>query len=409
MAERPTLLVLVGGQREYREYMLMRLSARYRLTLLSPWPVTWEKRYIADHALIEPDEPERIFAAASRIAERHSVSGVLTYYEPCVVLASEVAQRLGLPQCPPEAARRCRDKYATRAALAEAGVPSARFAHITSTEQGLKAAAEIGYPVVVKPRSLSASFGVSLAADPGELDLAIGRAQANHLTEPWEHQAGIMVEKYLDGPEISVDSVVTGGVVTPLVYAKKLSGFPPAFEELGHVVAAPELIVSDPDAVRELLVQAHAALGIDNAVTHTEVRLTSSGPRIVEVNGRSGGDLIPQLAELATGVDIALASGDVAAGRTPELAATHSGVAGVRFFYPGGPGTVVSVGWRAGFGEPEWLRDTAWLLEPGAEVHAQPGRLYLDRFGYGVATARSVEDCVSRLETLAREARVELA
>jgi hypothetical protein len=64
------------------------------------------------------------------------------------------------------------------------------------------------------------------------------------------------------------------------------------------------------------------------------VRLTSAGPRIVEINARLGGDLIPYVGMLATGIDPARVAVDVALGREPEIEMTESRAAEIRFFYP---------------------------------------------------------------------------
>lgn len=59
---------------------------------------------------------------------------------------------------------------------------------------------------------------------------------------------------------------------------------------------------------------AHEALGLTRAMTHTELRLTSSGPRVVEVNARTGGGMIPRLGQLVTGIDLGRVSAELAVG-----------------------------------------------------------------------------------------------
>ena len=54
---------------------------------------------------------------------------------------------------------------------------------------------------------------------------------------------------------------------------------------------------------------------------HVELRLTASGPRVIEVNGRPAGDLIPLLVERATGINIPQALATLATGETPDLKA----------------------------------------------------------------------------------------
>lgn len=106
---------------------------------------------------------------------------------------------------------------------------------MTTNAEAKAAADDIGYPVVVKPRGLTASFGVSPVAGPGEMAEAVGCAQSNAFPEPWEFRHGILVEEFLDGLEISVDSAVPGDQARPLIFAGKVLGFALYFEELGIV------------------------------------------------------------------------------------------------------------------------------------------------------------------------------
>src|SRR5262249_8234246 len=63
------------------------------------------------------------------------------------------------------------------------------------------------------------------------------------------------------------------------------------------------------------------------------VMLTASGPKIIEVNGRIGGDMIPYLGLGASGADPGLAAAAVACGRAPTIATDRTQVGAVRFCY----------------------------------------------------------------------------
>ncbi len=398
---KPAVIVVGGGKSEYRGYILDRISRRYRLILLSPQPPTWEREYIGDHVAITAGDDEGIVAAAKRVHDADPVSGVVTYHEACVELVAVIGHTLGVPHCDPRAAARCRDKLAAREALARAGVPSARFALVHDAAGARAAAADIGYPVVVKPRGLTASFGVSKVDDPDGLAAAVRTAESNAFPEPWGFRRGLLVEEFLDGPEISVDCAAWRGRVEPVIFARKVLGYPPHFEEVGHVVAPAERLVDDPDRVRSVVRAAHRAMGIDDTVTHSEVRLTATGPRMIEVNGRLGGDVIPLVAQAATGLNLPLASADIATGREPDLTATGTRIGGVRFFYTDASGRVAGIGLSGGEPRPDWLDRVAWLVAPGEELDPRPARLHFARTGYAIVLADTPEQCVDRMELMA--------
>lgn len=393
------LLMLAAGDSGYRRYMLEAIAARYDILLLSPDPLGWEEPFVHGYWRIDARDNRSTRALAADLARRHPVDGVLTYHEPCVELAAVIGQELGLPHCNPRAAALARDKFAARSAQRAAGLPTVRFSLVRDRDEARFVARTIGYPVVVKPRALSAGFGVSLVVDDGEIGGAFDAAAASTLPEPWAYRPGVLVEEYLDGPEISVDSVVQGGRVQPVVHARKLLGFEPAFEEVGHLVAGRDQVLPDralAEEVEATVAATHRALGMDNTVTHTELRLTADGPRVVELNGRSGGGLIPYLGTLATGVDLAVAAADVAVGDVPELAAGRSSAAGVGFLYatPAGQARLHEL---TDADRPGWLHDVVRFPAADSRTPIELSRLYFARIGCAIVTAGSLTECAERL------------
>lgn len=396
-ATKPALLSVGSGKRHYRQYILSRMAERYRIVLVTLAPPTWELPYLHDYVIVDPGDEKTLIAKAVETGRRHKVAGVLTHHEPTVWLAAVIAKELGLPHCEPAAAARCRDKYAARRAFEAAGVPSARCILASTKHQALTFANNLGYPVVVKPRSLTASYGVSLVRNPAELERGYDYATAGRFADPWKFSSGVLIEEFLDGPEISVDCVAVGGDITPFVFAKKQLGYAPFFEEIGHIVGPAKDIVDDESEVASILRRAHLALGIGNAVTHTELRFTLDGPKIVEVNGRPGGDLIPYVAKVASNADVVMASADIACGRSPDLDTEASGIAGIRFFYAESSGRIVSMGMSSGYTQPEWLYDVTFMTDPDSVVQRIPGRFYTARIGYAVVLADSIDECAARL------------
>ncbi|HEX4833377.1 MAG TPA: ATP-grasp domain-containing protein [Trebonia sp.] len=338
----PERVVVIGsGGRAYREYAFAALADRQLYLAVAAEP-TWQLDYLAGHSTAADTSIAAMTqAVAECITDFSGPVGALTWDEPSVEVASAVAWRLGLPHMSPAAARNCRDKLATRRLMRAAGLPAVRFAHVSSLEQALRAADGIGYPVVLKPRSLAASVGVVIAQDPDELRTVYHHAL--DATYPGLGQLdGLVLEEFLEGPEISVDSIVCDGDVQLANVARKRLGFHPFFEEVGHLVS-PWRDEPWADDLTALITGTHQALDVRTGVTHAEVRLTPAGPRLVELNARLGGDFIPYLGQLATGVDLTRAAMDLALGRVPDTRATRNLCAEVRFLYPPHDGVIRSL------------------------------------------------------------------
>jgi biotin carboxylase len=273
---------------------------------------------------------------------------------------------------------------------------------VQTVAAALAAADRIGYPVVVKPRALQSSVGVVRADDAGQLAAAFPDVTAATFGGIGSTRPGVVVEEYLDGPEFSVDCVTWRGETRPLVLAEKRLGFAPYFEEVGHVVPArPQPGLAEALA---LVVRAHRAVGLDRLVTHSEFKLTSKGPRLIEINTRLGGDLIPYLGLLATGVDVAGAAADMALDREPDLGTTHARVAEVTMIHP--PHHLRLADVRLHRDDHPGLDLFAPIAAPGSEVYLPP-RSFLCRLALAVVTGRDHAECAARRRAVEADVVVE--
>jgi predicted ATP-grasp superfamily ATP-dependent carboligase len=330
---RPLVLIIGTGARSYREYLLSSISSEYRVHLFLDREPTWEREYAIGWTVVSAlgDAGALIDAARELVADA-IIDGVLCWDEGLVLPTAAVAAALGLPGGNPAAVGRCRDKHLTREALAAAGVAQPCSVLVGSAEEALGAAARVGYPVVLKPRALAASLGVVKVDSPAEL--AQSFPFANEATAPGapSYERAVLVEEFADGSEISVDCAVHDGKVLPLFVARKEIGFPPYFEEVGHYVDGGDPLLAEPE-LQALLADTHAALGLRDGMTHCEVMLTADGPKVIEVNARLGGDMIPYIGLRATGIDPGLAAAAVACGRAPRVTRPRRQVGAVRFCY----------------------------------------------------------------------------
>ncbi|MFJ8017342.1 ATP-grasp domain-containing protein [Streptomyces sp. NPDC096339] len=313
-------------------------------------------------------------ALQDRIEDLHAVlgfDGVVSscdYYLPAV---AHTARRLGLPGPSPEAVEAACRKDLTRRALVEGGVPGPRFALCEGAAEAAAAARELGYPLVVKPVDLCAGMLVRAVRDERELDVACQALAAFPVNARGQDRAPvILLEELLHGPEVSVETVSFGGTTHVVGVTDKSIGGAPAFIETGHMFPAALDDVRAAEAA-EAALGAIKALGLDQVVCHTEIKLTPDGPRVVEVNPRPAGNRITELVRHVTGVDLATACVDVALGRTPDVAPRPTGVrsAAISFLLPDTIGILTGIeGAQALRARPEVLE--LGLAEPGRTVRA---------------------------------------
>lgn len=395
MEHKPLILVVGSGYHLYREYLLAGIARAARVWLLSPREPGWERGYLTGSTLVDPFDPAALLAAGDQVAAGHEVAGVISWDELLVLNAARLAEHLHLPGPGTSAVSHCRDKFRTRRALARHGVPQPGSVVARSAAQTAAAAARLGYPVVVKPLSLGASIGVTRVAGPGQLAEAY-----RHASEAFEDdnppRAAVLVEECVLGEEISVDSAIVGSRVRPLFVARKIVGFGAACEEIGHVVDPCDPLLTDPD-FRSFLQDAHDAVAFGTGLTHTEVMLTAQGPRLIEINARLGGDLIPYLASHATGIDVGRVAVCVALGDRPAVPSPPAAVtARIDFLYPDRPCVVGSVERRDHL--PEGVVEAVALAGPGQELALPPDSHVSGRFGYVICTASSAAACAAVAE-----------
>ena len=143
---------------------------------------------------------------------------------------------------------------------------------------------------------------------------------------------GVVVEEYLMGQEVSVEVIVVRGEAHILQVTDKLTTGAPHFVEMGHSQPSrlPEKALEE---IRRVAARAVKAVGIDNGPAHVEMMLTESGPRMIELGARMGGDCITtHLVPLSTGIDMTRATIQLCCGEEPDLTPRQNQGAAIRYF-----------------------------------------------------------------------------
>ena len=87
------------------------------------------------------------------------------------------------------------------------------------------------------------------------------------------------------------------------------------------------------DKIKEITIAANKAIGIISGPSHTEIKITQNGPKIVEIGARLGGDNITtHLTPLSTGVDMVESCIKIALGETPDIRIKYDKASAIRYF-----------------------------------------------------------------------------
>jgi argininosuccinate lyase len=278
-----------------------------------------------DRVVTATSDQDAVLETARALGRDADIAGITSSSEYYIETAARCARALGLPGPAPEAVRACRHKGCQREILKTAGLGGPEFVRARTVAEVRDAG--IRYPVVLKPCSGSGSVGVRLCANEAE-----ATAHAARLLRVTENERGlgvpaeILVEEYMTGPEFSVEMFAGIAVAT----VGKRVGPLPWFVETGH--DTPSRLPADRE---RLLVDASrdavAALDLGWGAAHVELRLGATGARIVEVNPRLAGGMIPELIRRAYGVDLVDIQVRAAAGLPCDPAASARSAASIRF------------------------------------------------------------------------------
>jgi cysteine synthase A len=343
--------------------------------------------------IVEVADSGDVDGVARAIFNAGSVDAVCTFSQPFTVVTSEVARRLDLPGPPPSAVRIARQKYSMRQCLERSGIESVRAGLATDLSTLRSVAAQIGFPLVIKPNEGQASINVHICRDQSDFERAIhSQGSAQRLGT----STAFVVEEFLEGPLYSVEALTVGhgqhviwGIADRVLandsieVASSFPVMPPQYEAIVTLVKA-----------------SLDAIGYTLGASHTEVIMTSGGPRIVEINLRAGGSGQTHMISEAAGRPVCLDVVKAFLGQTIEPWTGE--LRGASWF----------VGWRNE--APSVIRSipsrTEAMAFPGITdywLHKVPGSTnegLTSNFGWILQVLANGEDAASALEKARRAA-----
>lgn len=243
---------------------------------------------------------QAVLDTVRRIQRRGWVDRLEATVEAHVLPTARVRAATGIPGTTERTAFLCRDKPAMKDALRAAGVACARSAGVASVDEARAFIAEVGYPVIVKPRGAAGAA----ATDRLDSDADLERALAEHGIGRGGEAA---IEEFVEGHEAFFDTLTVGGEI---VHGFISHYYPGVLEAMRTRWISPYLITtnrvheSSYGEVWELGRTVNEALGIGTSATHMEWFFGPKGLRFSEIGCRPPGVMAWDLYSAANDFDL---------------------------------------------------------------------------------------------------------
>ena len=360
----------------------------------------------ADDALIAStyDINESTAVACKYNNDVRSIDGVMCLATDVPLTVASVAAELCLPGVPVEAAKIVTDKLVMKDYLVSSGVPMPWYAPVKTLDELKKIISERGYSLVIKPTDSRGARGV-LKLNP-DIDLK----WAFSTSKSFSPSDQVMVEEFLDGPQISTESLIVNGEVYTIGFSDRnyefLKRYAPHIIENGGDLPS-FLNEVDQQRISNAVAKTAKSLNVKNGVIKGDMVLSEGKPYVIEVALRlSGGYFCTHEIPLNTGVDfvgnaIRMALGDTI--EQNELTPKFNHMVCQRYMFPE-PGLV------EGVYVPDWINE-----DPDIElfeVRVKPGDIvpktvhHPARAGVVIATGKDREDARKRAERAILETKI---
>lgn len=324
------------------------------------------------------------------------IDGVISFGCDVPLSISSLASALGLQGISMQTALLAIDKVAMKSRLEENDIPVPWYREIFNVQELKSAVKDTSGCLVIKPVDSRGARGVLRLMPEDDLDWAFNHARKFSPTRR------VMIEEFIDGPQVSTEGVIIDNVGYPVVasdrnYPNFVESHPFMIEDGGGFPT--ELSKENKTAIELLSLEAGKSLGVENGIIKGDMVLSSEGPKVIEVAPRlSGGWLSSDQVPLGLGIDLVEIAIDISLGNRIEverLKATKEVGVAIRFFFPK-PGCLEAVTESLSLEDCDWLYKRQYYVGPGDTI-VRPQN-HTQRAGFVITTGDSAREARERAE-----------
>jgi biotin carboxylase len=230
------------------------------------------------------------------VARNYQVKGVMTIASDLASRAvSFIANKMGLTGPSMEVTETLFDKGSFYKLLEKAALPFARCAEARTLEEAREKAAKLRFPLIIKPSDSAGSRGVR------KLNAKEGIEKEFQPTMEFSRKGSVLLCEFMEGDEYGFEGFLLGGKLVFHLVTRKIMSDAPYFVEMGHIVP----VVMSPERAQKLvaLIESIArALGYPSGPLNADLILAKDGFRVLEMGARLGGNSLPQITRVHTGI-----------------------------------------------------------------------------------------------------------
>lgn len=209
-------------------------------------------------------------------------------------IACKLSEKLNLPHfVSSETAYICNHKNIMREKLARDCKGNIPYQVLNSIEE-----VTVGFPAILKPSDAQGQRGIYLIHSQGEFE------EYFEYAKQFSKEGQTIIEKYVDGPEISVNGYMVDGELKYLIASDRETW--PEYTGLIHKHIVPSCAVNEENEkeMREIIIDACSRVGIKNGPVYFQMKVENNHFYIIEMTPRLDGCHMWKILEKATGVNL---------------------------------------------------------------------------------------------------------
>lgn len=328
------------------------------------------------------------------------VKACISLIDPYVYYSTMLSEQLGLAHLSSKALYKMEDKLRFREELQNH--PATPYFLIFNHQESIKLWSKKyakHLPLIVKSPVSNGSKDVLLVESIGQLKKALGYLKKKYPEHP------VLVEEYLLGEQFLAEVFVYKGNISIIGTMNQEITKKDRFIVTGYSLPA-QFEGDDYQSFHDTIVSIVQELGLENGTCHLEIRKTSSGWKLIEINPRMSGGAMNSIIRESTGINLAKETVRLFLGEEPDLIRKINKAVYAHFITVSSKGRLTKVTGKNRAKAYDGVKEV--YVKPRKGTILVPAKSMGNRYAYVLASADFPEEARNIARTAASEIQFHL-